>query len=190
MTDAAFAREAFWLAMGVAAILLVYRYVWVPACVDAFRQDVFELRHELFLLMAAERLAPTSREYTNLRTMMNGWLRFAERATFVRALVGTAVLGSLARRAPYEDILRMSHLDRETKERLGDIHHRMMRRLLILVLQRSLLLVVALSAASIVGAGASLARAVYSGILSAIGDEAFEDAELHSHHTPRATSAA
>jgi hypothetical protein len=81
MTHEAVAGVRF--AFGLALAMLAFRYVFMPAMVAAMRQDVFEMRRELFLMVARGKIEPTHPAYTRLRGTLNGLLRFAERVTFL-----------------------------------------------------------------------------------------------------------
>jgi len=76
-----------WFAFGLGIAILVFRNVFLPAMVAALRQDIFELRRELFLLMAHGEIECTHPAYTRVRALLNGLLRFAERVTFMDFIV-------------------------------------------------------------------------------------------------------
>lgn len=85
------------LAVGALGTMCAWRYLLLPTLVDEFRQKVFALRRELFLLMADHRLPYSEPAYTRLRATMNAQLRYAERLTMGRLLVSALVSRSAAK---------------------------------------------------------------------------------------------
>ena len=71
-------------AAGVVTLVLLHRYIYMPASLALFRQDLFTVRRRLFLLGAEGQIPFDHPAYTHLRMTMNGLLRFAERATLSR----------------------------------------------------------------------------------------------------------
>lgn len=65
-------------------LLAAFQFVLLPSLMDEFRQRIFHLRRELFLMAADGMLGPNEPAYTHLRTTMNGVLRFTERLTLLR----------------------------------------------------------------------------------------------------------
>jgi len=78
------AADGAWVGLSVIALVVAFQYVFLPTVVDCFRDRMFELRRDLFLLVADGKIAPTDQAYVSLRRLMNGTIRFAERITFVR----------------------------------------------------------------------------------------------------------
>ena len=68
-------------------LILAWRFMVLPTMHDRFRQRLFEIRRSLFLLVADGKVGSTEPAYRQLRDMINGLLRFAERVTLIRALV-------------------------------------------------------------------------------------------------------
>jgi hypothetical protein len=76
----------FWSLMLATWVLLFI--CWRPYRLDALRDALFRLRDELFLLATDEQtLAFKHSAYTGLRNDLNGMIRFAEKMTFMRALL-------------------------------------------------------------------------------------------------------
>jgi hypothetical protein len=90
--DVTTAATAFRGALAMLVLLALFRWMFLPTAVDAFRQRIFALRRQLFLYMVEGHIARDERAYLMLRTSMNGLLRFAERVTLTRALLGSSSL--------------------------------------------------------------------------------------------------
>jgi hypothetical protein len=78
------AISALWFSVGLAVAVVAYRQIFLPAMVSGFRQDVFEIRRDLFLIMSRGGIGADHQAYERMREMLNGLLRFAERVTFLR----------------------------------------------------------------------------------------------------------
>jgi hypothetical protein len=117
--EMAFAR-AVWLGLGILALMLVWRTIFVPAIIDHFRQDLFALRRELFLMMADGKIEPTHPAYVRLRSTMNGLLRFAERVSLVRVTLTMMSLRPLPRRKT-QDLIETCE-DDEVRAKLEEIN--------------------------------------------------------------------
>lgn len=73
--------------LAAAAILLAIHYVVRPTLVEVFRQRIFRLRRELFLLRVDGEIAADDPAYQAMMRSMNGLLRYAESISFGRMLV-------------------------------------------------------------------------------------------------------
>lgn len=69
------------------AIIGAFQFVLLPSLVERFRQRIFFLRREMFLLLLNTPMRPDEPAYTHLRSAMNGMLRVAERLTLARLLL-------------------------------------------------------------------------------------------------------
>lgn len=74
------------LALALLGCYAGWRLVLVPTFNDEFRQRLFELRRELFEFAGTESLPYNDPAYVEVRTMMNGMLRFGHEVTFVRMI--------------------------------------------------------------------------------------------------------
>ena len=92
MTNELILGRVLMLSASIFALLAALRYTLLPTLFDEFRQELFEARYKLFVLVAEGRVRPDEPAYTTLRTSINGLLRFAERITLLRALLSTAVI--------------------------------------------------------------------------------------------------
>lgn len=81
------AADGVWLGFSVIVLVASFQLVLLPTMVDGFRDRLFTLRRELFLLAADGRIAPTHPAYAYLRNALNAHIRYAERITFVRGFL-------------------------------------------------------------------------------------------------------
>lgn len=72
---------------GIAA----FQWMLFPTLTDDFRQRMFRLRRDMFLLIVDNSLAPAEPAYTQLRSTINGILLYAERLTLGRLLLHGAI---------------------------------------------------------------------------------------------------
>ena len=70
----------FFLAVGVA--WFVYSYLYKRVRLDAFREELFTIRDELFDYMGQRGLPYDTRAYGLLRSSLNGMIRAADDGTF------------------------------------------------------------------------------------------------------------
>lgn len=79
--------------VGVLLLLLfaVFQLVYLPSRVEALRCKLFSARRDLFLYMSKGHVDPADPAYRELREHFNRMLRFAERVTFARGLLGWIV---------------------------------------------------------------------------------------------------
>lgn len=73
------------ICLGLLAIVLLK--FWAEARLDAFRQEMFALRDELFDYAADGRIKFDDPAYRLLRQVMNGFIRYAHQLTFFRVCV-------------------------------------------------------------------------------------------------------
>src|SRR5712692_10512646 len=107
---------AIWATLSLGAALAVYQYLLQPTFADYFRQDLFQLRFDLFMFMAQGRIAPNHPAYTQLRNALNGMLRFAERVHLVRILISASVVDGAEYLRRFE--IALATLDAETRAEL------------------------------------------------------------------------
>jgi hypothetical protein len=99
-----------------------WRYVLVSTIIEEFRQTVFQLRRELFLMIAAGKIKQNDAIYVRLRSIMNGSLRYAEGITFFRMFVFTCMSNG----QPTEERLRFDAVsDAEVAQELREIYLRL-----------------------------------------------------------------
>lgn len=79
--------KIIWVAIGLFLLIAAFQWILLPTLVDGFRQRVFNLRREMFLLVANGKISPEEPAYTHLRSTMNGVIRFAKHLTFLRLLL-------------------------------------------------------------------------------------------------------
>lgn len=82
-------KAAFGVSLTVSLLGLWFAWyrVYRPVVVASFREEVFSIRRDLFMLVARKEIAPSHPGYTRLRWTMNGVLRFAERFGLGRAIL-------------------------------------------------------------------------------------------------------
>jgi hypothetical protein len=88
MTNSIFGAHALSLVLGVIATSLAVQFVLRPAIIDSFRQRIFGIRRDALFLVAEGIVDAHDREYIATDLYLNGLLRFAERFTFSRLIVG------------------------------------------------------------------------------------------------------
>src|SRR5258708_24230749 len=86
--DPEHAADGVWFGVSVIVLVASFQLVFLPTMVDRFRDRLFELRRDLFLLVADGRIAPTDMMYVYMRNTINAHIRYAERVTFVRGIIG------------------------------------------------------------------------------------------------------
>ena len=75
--------------LAAAACWAVWFYCLKEQRVDTFREKLFDLRKELFLLAASGSISFESRSYIDLRNLINGMLRHAHRISFSASFVAS-----------------------------------------------------------------------------------------------------
>lgn len=73
------------------AFLATFQWMLFPTLADGFRQRMFRLRRDMFLLLLDTPLTPAQPAYTQLRSTINGILLYAERLTLGRLLLHGAI---------------------------------------------------------------------------------------------------
>lgn len=125
-----FDPDRFVRVLMLAASLLALGGAWTfilrRTLLEVFRQRLFGLRRELFLIMADGEIAPDHPLYVALRSTMNGMLRFAEHLSFTRVLI-VSVLGRATGAAYAErmDLLFRSVESMGTRKRLMRLRRRL-----------------------------------------------------------------
>jgi hypothetical protein len=96
----------FWALMTLAWVF--YYVCWKGYRRDAFRDELFALRHRLFLLACDEEGLNFDRPaYVQERHLLNGLIRFAEQMTPLRALLATLFVPAIMDNQPdWDDLLR------------------------------------------------------------------------------------
>jgi hypothetical protein len=85
--------------VGGVALVLTYRYLWVPLNIAVLRQRVFKLRRELFLYAADGNVSFDARAYVQLNDTLNSLIGFADKVTVFEALVCAVFVA----KTPYVD---------------------------------------------------------------------------------------
>lgn len=131
MIEISDAVMVFQSAVCVALLVVVLLKFWSAARLDAFRQEMFVVRDDLFDFAASGKISFENPAYRLLRQMMNGSIRYAHQLTFFRVCM-TFVEIRLASRetepkwfTKWENALANIR-DREVQERMKDFHERAM----------------------------------------------------------------
>ena len=82
------------------ALVLTYRYLWVPTNIASFRQSLFGLRRKLFLYAADGGVSFSDPAYLQLNDTINGLIGFADKVTVFEALLCALLV---QRRGPITD---------------------------------------------------------------------------------------
>jgi hypothetical protein len=112
--DPARVADGIWLGVSVMATAAAFQYVFLPALVDGLRDRLFEIRRDLFLLVVKGDLAPTDPSYVSLRRSLNGFIRFAERITFIRGFIAPVAAMSTMRSS--------GAVSDRSRQRMADMH--------------------------------------------------------------------
>jgi len=123
--------DGVWVGLSILSLTIAFQHILLSTLVDGFRDRLFALRRELFLLVADSKIAPTDLAYVSFRRHLNGMIRFAERITFMRlAFTGIFVwwrFGAEGMRSMHDSELRAfdSIPDVEVRDALKRIHRKM-----------------------------------------------------------------
>jgi hypothetical protein len=90
--DPVVSANGAWVGLSFLILVLVFQYVYLPTLVDGFRDRLFSIRRELLLLVAQERLPTNDPSYLAMRQTINGFVRHAERVTFLRGVFIPAIV--------------------------------------------------------------------------------------------------
>jgi len=82
-------------ALGLLFIWLFVFFLWKDYCLDAFREDAFELRDELFLYAADGNVGFDNSAYKMLRQRINVSLRYAHAFTLARFVLAIVILSGV-----------------------------------------------------------------------------------------------
>jgi hypothetical protein len=110
--------------LGLIGLWAFWYYLWKPQRVDAFRQELFGLRSELFDLGANQVVPFDHAAYAQLRLMINGTIRYAHQVSFPTLLVVIAQ----SEHAPSDPLAvwkkHVQELPEDGRNRLLAIHNR------------------------------------------------------------------
>jgi len=112
--------------LAVCGIWCVWTYGLKKFCLDSFRENLFELRFELFKLGASEEVPFGSDTYRSLETLLNGLLRFAHRLTAASYFAALIQNARAARTKDHVDFskqltLKISRMPLDSQKKLCDI---------------------------------------------------------------------
>lgn len=116
---------------GVSLLLIWSSIVWLwrDFFVDDFRQSIFKMREELFLMAADDEISFDHPAYWMQRSAMNGMIRFAHRYSFTHFIVWTACVGESGNSIAAEHIARwdaaLASLDEKPRKKILEMRKRM-----------------------------------------------------------------
>jgi hypothetical protein len=123
--------------IGVAAICLIWRFVWVPFTIQRLRQDLFDVRDQLFDMVARREVPQTfeSQIYKRVRNDLNHMIRYSDHLGFIRTiLVGIITVDAQKHFIESTDFERrnLEHSDLELIRRIDRMQEIAIKRFLIL----------------------------------------------------------
>jgi hypothetical protein len=131
-------------ALGLLLLWYLLCFLTRDYIVDAFREELFALRDELFNYVGSIRLSHEDEKHTLLRSFINSMIRFSHKLTFFRLLL------SVVSKARYPKMYTNDHLERwnraleslppDQKDKLRGIMARVMRAAALQMVWRSPLL--------------------------------------------------
>ncbi len=192
--DPVVSANGAWVGLSFLTLVLVFQYIYLPTLVDGFRDRLFGIRRELLLLVAQERLPANDPAYVALRHTINGFVRYAERVTFLRGVFIPTLVMLISSKRERKIVARLGVPDHtltktsdpNVKEKLRELEYRAQKATALHVLASSpiawiaaavlvlpLLVLVAALAGSITAAKASQRK-----IVERVSDRAACEVEL------------
>jgi hypothetical protein len=115
--------------LGAIACWALWFYFAKEQRVDAFREELFSIRRDLFLMAAAGEVSFASKSYIELRYLINGMLRFAHRISLPTSLVAARLAEINPDKTNIYDKWKRSleGLPEGVRDKLDSIHSRMFR---------------------------------------------------------------
>lgn len=118
------------IAIGFSSIWILYFWLYKDYAIDYFRQDLFELRDELFNEAAGGLIDFNHPAYCLLRRTMNGNIRYSHRISFLNTLILSSLIKGNVSKQPgvsFEDRLTssMDGLPETTKKKLMNYRKRL-----------------------------------------------------------------
>ncbi len=122
------------LGFGLLLLWAAAMFFWRAIRLDYYRDELFAIRHELFILGATGQVSFGEPAYLQLRVLVNNLIRFAHKLSVTR-LVLTTVLQAISPNPHFLDPTEswnkaISDLSPERREKLVYIHDRAMRTIL------------------------------------------------------------
>lgn len=119
------ASIAIYTLLGLLANWMIIFFFWRPYSIDAFRQDLYELRAELFNLATQQEIPFSNSEYRLLEHRIDCMIRWAPRLTLIHFLLAYFVVASDSSRleGPFWGPLLKDPLDqpRDDVRRRGEL---------------------------------------------------------------------
>jgi hypothetical protein len=116
-------------AVSLLGIVMLLMWLYRDYRVDAFRQQMFAMRDELFDLANAGLISFDDSAYGMLRRTMNGYIRFGHRLSLLHVLIFAVITRSSSRERSFDSrwVATLATLPPEARERLQEFRHGMDR---------------------------------------------------------------
>lgn len=116
--------------VSIAGLLFIYFWLYRGQCVAKLRQDMFDLRDELFELALRRNISFEHQSYSMLRTMMNGYIRFGHHLSLLSVIAYLVISRAIVLKytnAVYalQWLESLKGLDEQSRRELNAIHERM-----------------------------------------------------------------
>ncbi|MHB1022402.1 MAG: hypothetical protein ACYC46_04210 [Acidobacteriaceae bacterium] len=123
------AFELLTASIGAAFCWVLWFYFLKKQREDSFREELFEIRAELFNLAASGEISFDNRSYVELRYLINGMLRFGHRISLTSSLIASSLADRDAKgtTAYHRWKESLDKLPDNTKHRLNELHERMFK---------------------------------------------------------------
>lgn len=128
--------DALLLIVSLGVFIAIIYGPWQTFCVDRARQEIFEARAKLFVLAASGQISFESPEYRELRSGLEGLIRFAHKITWLRILLIRPVVRKISGQSPIS--IAISQIaDEEVRSVVSQEVARAQRAIVVLFLARS-----------------------------------------------------
>lgn len=141
MNNYSFAVNTIEFAIAIAFFVWFFYGPWSRFIVDLTRQNLFELRDEIFLMCADKKLSFDSEVYLHLRERLNKMIRYCHQFTLINLIASKPVASHSNQK---EDVLMLIRRidDRELSRRLERMYFYAVAMVLVVIFLRSILLLI------------------------------------------------
>jgi hypothetical protein len=180
-------------AFGLFLLWYVLAFCFKGYILDEFREELFALRDELFNYVGSIGLSYDDERHTFLRNMINTMIRFSHKLTFLRLVLVQFSKQKYPARYKTDSVERwkreLESLPSDERDRLIQIHHRMMRAAVFQLVWRSPILLPVITLYKVgstidAAAFAPMRRLAYQNIRLGLQEQQAEEQSVkNSHHT-------
>lgn len=129
MTESIASSVLFTSLISVTGLWVILFWLYREYRVDRFRQEVFALRDELYDYALEGHISFEHKAYGQLRTAMNGFIRFGHRMNLLQAVL-FVVLGRIDKASSSNDFddsweRALKDLDKETRDQMEEFRKKM-----------------------------------------------------------------